>query len=481
MRSWWNWWGSDDDQNADVEARPCRDAPCRHQVQLHFKPPTASEYAWSLIVATAGYWAIFLALYCLSLATVLSEQGQIDVYCFLYDGSPEGAVTFTFWTSITFGIYPLILYLWAILSNNEICYRRWAYCRLMEYGIILDFKNREGWMLTLTKSKIFSFAALMSLGLASLVTISNPKVLLIVIPLLFKLFEQLRTDRSFESQELITVAKFVEPGDGEDRRSEDNIERACKILTKSEFMDEDDLKWHAIGCRITSTKFDWATVGQLGFTEDWVKEHPKFRRFPMPPYSYWGSRIYSTEEKDLKFVRTMWWVKFFCILTVFALEGLGVVQAKDWAQKEGLETERLVGLSASVLSRVDCDSRRITAISPPPSPFPPPPPPSPYPPPPPPMEIAFAISTGEVCGAFLDGMEYLCDGNGQAPARWIVNSVAPSTSASNDLEGDGECAYWARINSDDSSSPPLGMATWRLLCDGAWTDIDLTLTPPTVD
>ncbi|EOD11539.1 hypothetical protein EMIHUDRAFT_214352 [Emiliania huxleyi CCMP1516] len=53
-----------------------------------------------------------------------------------------------------------------------------------------------------------------------------------------------------------------------------------------------------------------------------------------------------------------------------------------------------------------------------------------------------------------------CSGTGST-ARWIVDKQAPSTTASSDLDGDRACAYYADIDSDDSSSPPLGTATWR--------------------
>ncbi|EOD29606.1 hypothetical protein EMIHUDRAFT_113645 [Emiliania huxleyi CCMP1516] len=67
-----------------------------------------------------------------------------------------------------------------------------------------------------------------------------------------------------------------------------------------------------------------------------------------------------------------------------------------------------------------------------------------------------------------------CNDTGST-ARWIVDDDVPSTTASSDLDGDGKCSYWAHIDSDDSSSPPLGTATWRVYCDGSWTDNDLTL------
>ena len=53
-----------------------------------------------------------------------------------------------------------------------------------------------------------------------------------------------------------------------------------------------------------------------------------------------------------------------------------------------------------------------------------------------------------------------------------------STSASSDLDGDGQCSYVAYIDSEDSSSPPLGMSTWQVGCDGAFTDNNLTLARP---
>uniref|UniRef100_A0A0D3IP50 Right handed beta helix domain-containing protein n=2 Tax=Emiliania huxleyi TaxID=2903 RepID=A0A0D3IP50_EMIH1 len=54
-----------------------------------------------------------------------------------------------------------------------------------------------------------------------------------------------------------------------------------------------------------------------------------------------------------------------------------------------------------------------------------------------------------------------CNGGSGGTARWIVDSDLPSIAVSSDLDRDGSCNYIARINSDDSSSPPLGTATWR--------------------
>ncbi|EOD35195.1 hypothetical protein EMIHUDRAFT_227748 [Emiliania huxleyi CCMP1516] len=67
-----------------------------------------------------------------------------------------------------------------------------------------------------------------------------------------------------------------------------------------------------------------------------------------------------------------------------------------------------------------------------------------------------------------------CSGT-DSTARWIVDDDEPSTTASSDLDGDGKCKSWADIYSDDSSSPPLGTATWRVNCDSIWTNNLLTL------
>ena len=69
-----------------------------------------------------------------------------------------------------------------------------------------------------------------------------------------------------------------------------------------------------------------------------------------------------------------------------------------------------------------------------------------------------------------------CDGGG-GTARWILDSDAPSTSAAEDLDGDGSCNYNARIDSSASWSPPSGTSTWRIVCDGDWIDNDLTTAP----
>ena len=74
-----------------------------------------------------------------------------------------------------------------------------------------------------------------------------------------------------------------------------------------------------------------------------------------------------------------------------------------------------------------------------------------------------------------------CDGSSGGTARWLLDDEAPSTSAASDLDGDGGCSYIARIYSDDSSSPPQGLTTWRAWCSSAWTDTGVTinqLAPP---
>ncbi|GMH84715.1 hypothetical protein TrVE_jg5244 [Triparma verrucosa] len=67
-----------------------------------------------------------------------------------------------------------------------------------------------------------------------------------------------------------------------------------------------------------------------------------------------------------------------------------------------------------------------------------------------------------------------CDGSGVSANRWIADSNEPSTTAVNDLDGDGTCSYTGRISST-SMTPPTGTNTWRILCDGSWTDVPITI------
>ena len=61
-----------------------------------------------------------------------------------------------------------------------------------------------------------------------------------------------------------------------------------------------------------------------------------------------------------------------------------------------------------------------------------------------------------------DGVSYWlywdpdCGGNG-GTARWILDTDVPSTTAASHLDGDGFCNDEADINSDDSSSPKMGV------------------------
>eukprot|EP00932_Pfiesteria_piscicida_P016338 SRR837773.3266.p1 GENE.SRR837773.3266~~SRR837773.3266.p1 ORF type:complete len:307 (-),score=90.98 SRR837773.3266:80-865(-) len=69
-----------------------------------------------------------------------------------------------------------------------------------------------------------------------------------------------------------------------------------------------------------------------------------------------------------------------------------------------------------------------------------------------------------------------CDGNGTTQsARWLVDDTRPSTTASMDLDQDGQCQYHARIDSDDPHPPR--NEVWNVYCGGVsgWSEIELTL------
>ena len=136
-----------------------------------------------------------------------------------------------------------------------------------------------------------------------------------------------------------------------------------------------------------------------------------------------------------------------------------------------------------------------------------PPPPPPQPPAPPPAwdiivsggcnsalgsgtALTYVMQGATASGApyyKADGASYWlywdpdCGGSSTGgTARWIMDNGAPSTTAASDLDGDGGCTYAARIDSDESSSPPQGLATWRAVnggCGSDWTDTDVTINP----
>ncbi|GMH98401.1 hypothetical protein TrVE_jg8801 [Triparma verrucosa] len=70
-----------------------------------------------------------------------------------------------------------------------------------------------------------------------------------------------------------------------------------------------------------------------------------------------------------------------------------------------------------------------------------------------------------------------CNGSGASfgQNRWIANNVEPSTTAVNDLDGDGICSFPGYITST-SMAPPTGTNTWRIYCDTSLADVPITIT-----
>eukprot|EP00729_Bicosta_minor_P031800 gene31800-34513_t len=47
--------------------------------------------------------------------------------------------------------------------------------------------------------------------------------------------------------------------------------------------------------------------------------------------------------------------------------------------------------------------------------------------------------------------------------------------ATADLDGDGKCSYTGRIDASGNDNVPSGEVTWRMYCDGSWTDSTLSI------
>jgi len=72
-----------------------------------------------------------------------------------------------------------------------------------------------------------------------------------------------------------------------------------------------------------------------------------------------------------------------------------------------------------------------------------------------------------------------CDGAGSnTAARWLIGNIAPSLTATKDLDGDGKCTYHARLDSARvGTSRPPAYADWIMYCNGdsGWMSVELTL------
>lgn len=75
----------------------------------------------------------------------------------------------------------------------------------------------------------------------------------------------------------------------------------------------------------------------------------------------------------------------------------------------------------------------------------------------------------------LSALTHLAVGDGSSANRWIFYDSVPSVTATNDPDGDGSCTYVGRITST-SNLPPTGTNTWRVSCDGSWTNVSVTIT-----
>lgn len=68
-----------------------------------------------------------------------------------------------------------------------------------------------------------------------------------------------------------------------------------------------------------------------------------------------------------------------------------------------------------------------------------------------------------------------CEGSGSGSRpRWILDADAPDVTRLSDLDGDGKCSYFARLNSADARRPPAS-GVWRFFCGGAWTSLSVGL------
>mmetsp|Transcript_86295 Transcript_86295/g.219801 ORF Transcript_86295/g.219801 Transcript_86295/m.219801 type:complete len:332 (+) Transcript_86295:54-1049(+) len=62
-----------------------------------------------------------------------------------------------------------------------------------------------------------------------------------------------------------------------------------------------------------------------------------------------------------------------------------------------------------------------------------------------------------------------CGGSGDGTARWVFDKDRPNMTRATDLDGDGQCEYYARFDSVVKSEPPES-GTWTMNCDNKWVE-----------
>ena len=115
--------------------------------------------------------------------------------------------------------YPTVLFLVLLnMSFENICRERFYY-RMMEYGVIVDFENREFLFDArrhinsrglLRKSKILWYFLLSSFLLCVIIGLSDWRALVPLFSALFGVLSAIRSGRLFEQATLISLNKFME-------------------------------------------------------------------------------------------------------------------------------------------------------------------------------------------------------------------------------------------------------------------------------
>eukprot|EP00966_Prymnesium_polylepis_P294882 6809402-Prymnesium_polylepis.1 len=67
-----------------------------------------------------------------------------------------------------------------------------------------------------------------------------------------------------------------------------------------------------------------------------------------------------------------------------------------------------------------------------------------------------------------------CGGAGNNPAAWILDFGTLDSSRSSDVDSDGTCYFSGYLLSSELS-PPVGLRTWQIYCDGVLTSLGITL------
>ncbi len=284
-----------------------------------------------LPVEVGTFVTSLLAIEAIAMHATTNVEGIHNLYCGLGRQSAE-------WTMLMVqfaGFFPLITEWTYVDQAVEIVVRKRAYYRMLEYGSLLDFKNRGTWWDVISKSKLVWVNAVGCVLLACIVSASgNIHSLMPLGSLMSMIFFKMKAIRNLESFGLVSVNKFVE--NGKDAMGKDDVEAASLRLDKYRVVPEEVIRYHYLHSFATSTPISFSRIGQPPFAGEftrakwpsayyqWRKSKSCWMRIRFQGH-FWAQKVCKFEDPaDTMFYRRTYCIARLCKFAgIFTLYGYG--------------------------------------------------------------------------------------------------------------------------------------------------------------